>query len=467
MTARRPAKGDRLGPYVLEARIGQGGFGEVWRARHVDLEGKVVAVKIPTDSDCLDLFRREGIVQHRLAHPAIVALHELDVDHDPPYLIMDLIDGESLRDRIARDAPLLMEEVLDYSRQILEALHFAHGAGVIHRDLKPENVLLPTRGGIKLADFGLGKIVDASRSMALLSETMRTGEGRAIVGTLAYMAPEQMSGEEPVDARADIFAFGVLFFEMLTGRLPAGSEVPSDHLEGLDLRFDAIYRRACTKLENRYSSAAAMTDDLPVVGGVSSAPKARTRPSGKPDTSRERSSVGEPSAQGTSGRAETRSRRTVKSRGKRRTSGRRVRSSDKPGREASLPEAVPKAPLNREDIAARVVDITCEQLGVDREMVTPETFFVHDLGADSLDQVELVMELEEEFDLNILDEQAAKIDTLGDAILFIEAYQRNPETAGLVLHDKVAQRRHRRWIKAIPWIVLAVAAYFLVRCLFA
>lgn len=262
MPTQAPAKGDRIGEYVLEEQIGAGGFGEVWRARHAHLREKVVAVKIPSRPDTIDLLRREGTIQHSLVSPAIVQPLGLDLDHQPPFLVMEYVDGGDLRKRIEQEAPMPLPEAVRIAREILEPLRLAHRKGVVHRDLKPGNVLLPRNGGVKLTDFGLGKVVDASRSALIRSQAMESQEVASVVGTLAYMSPEQKSGQGPVDERTDLFAFGVLFFEMLTGELPVGSEVPGDLVKGLDPRVDGIYRKACARLESRYVSVGEVLKDL-------------------------------------------------------------------------------------------------------------------------------------------------------------------------------------------------------------
>lgn len=249
-----PAIGDRIGPYVLEERIGQGGFGEVWRARHSVLEEKVVAAKIPTEDGYIGVLRREGIIQHRLKHPLIVEMLDIDIDHDPPYLVMEYVEGGDLRKLITREAPLPAEKALRMAEAILEALQVAHEAGAIHRDLKPENVLLPREGGIKLTDFGLGTAIDASRPMLLRSQTMRSEEIGTVAGTLAYMAPEQRSGKGPVDGRADIFAFGVILFELITGELPVGPVAPTQARDDLWPEYDEVYRKCCAPIPYRYES---------------------------------------------------------------------------------------------------------------------------------------------------------------------------------------------------------------------
>jgi len=208
-------QGTRLGPYEIMSHLGAGGMGEVWQARDTRLD-RDVAVKILSDHFAANAqlkirFEREAKTISQLSHPNICTL--FDVGHD--FLVMELLEGESLADRIAR-GPLPMAEVLRYGTEIAEALHRAHGAGVVHRDLKPANVML-TKSGAKLLDFGLAK--SASIDVVVDGATMHkplTTEG-TIVGTFQYMAPEQLEGVE-ADARTDIFALGTLLYEMATGR---------------------------------------------------------------------------------------------------------------------------------------------------------------------------------------------------------------------------------------------------------
>lgn len=247
-------QGVRIGEYILEERIGQGGFAEVWRARHAQLADKIVAIKIPTNAEYIDQLRKEGVIEHELDSPQIIRVEGLDLDHDPPYLAMEYVEGEDLRKRILRESPIPPDKVLALSRGILEPLQTAHQAGFVHRDLKPENVLLPNGGGVKLGDFGLGKIVEKATSEGSLSQSLGTAGGTGIVGTLPYMSPEQKTPGAKVDHRTDIYAFGVVFFEMLTGRRPIGAEVPGELVDGLDPGLDEVYRRSCARLEKRFGS---------------------------------------------------------------------------------------------------------------------------------------------------------------------------------------------------------------------
>jgi serine/threonine-protein kinase len=256
--------GQRLGEWVLDAPLGRGGFGEVWRARHNALAENVVAVKVPFDRDHASRLRAEGVIQHLVADPRIVRTLGLDPDHDPPYLVVEYVDGESLRERISRGR-LEPAEAIRIAREILVALDAAHARGIVHRDLKPENVLLSKTGEVKLADFGFGSIASDLARELLASGSLRTSEGHDIVGTVRYMAPEQRDPRGPIDARVDLYAWGIVLFEMLTGEAPCGAELPSQVVPGLDARLDQIFRRAYARRESRYPSARAALDDLDAV----------------------------------------------------------------------------------------------------------------------------------------------------------------------------------------------------------
>jgi Tol biopolymer transport system component len=210
--------GSRLGPYEIVSRIGAGGMGEVFRAHDPRL-GRDVAVKVlPPEfarSEQARLrFQREARVISQLSHPNICTLHDVGEQDGTVFLVMELIDGETLSARLSK-GPLPIAEVLRYGGQIAAALQKAHSAGIIHRDLKPGNIML-TRTGVRLLDFGLARAVTAAPiGHDSLTAIPLTEEGM-VVGTLQYMAPEQLEGLE-VDARADIFAFGAVLYEMITG----------------------------------------------------------------------------------------------------------------------------------------------------------------------------------------------------------------------------------------------------------
>jgi serine/threonine protein kinase len=213
------APGTKVGPYEILAPIGAGGMGEVYRARdsklNRDVAIKVLPAALANDADYLARSQREAQVLASLNHPNIAAIYGLE-GHA---IVMELVEGEVLADRISR-GPLPVEEALPIARQIAEALEAAHEKGIIHRDLKPGNIKLTPDGIVKVLDFGLAKTDDTrSTSNASISPTLtiRATEAGLILGTAAYMSPEQASGK-PVDKRADIWSFGVVLWEMLTGR---------------------------------------------------------------------------------------------------------------------------------------------------------------------------------------------------------------------------------------------------------
>ncbi|TFH66130.1 MAG: serine/threonine protein kinase, partial [Gemmatimonadales bacterium] len=198
------ASGSKLGPYEIIAPIGAGGMGEVYKAKDTRLD-RTVAVKVST-VQFSERFEREARAVAALNHPNICTLHDVG----PNYLVMEYIEGAPLK------GPLPVGKAVEYAGQILDALDAAHRKGITHRDLKPANILV-TKQGIKLLDFGLAKHQTAplEEGGATLSQAL-TGEGQ-IVGTLQYMSPEQLQGKE-VDARSDLFSFGCVLYEMLTGK---------------------------------------------------------------------------------------------------------------------------------------------------------------------------------------------------------------------------------------------------------
>src|SRR5918995_6092488 len=209
--------GTRLGPYEIAAQIGVGGMGEVFRATDTNLK-RAVAIKVlpdavASDADRLVRFQREAEVLASLNHPNIAAIYGLKKSDGTTALIMELVEGPTLADRIAR-GPLPVDDALPVAKQIADALEAAHEQGIIHRDLKPANIKLRPDGTVKVLDFGLAKAldpmwpkgVDATASPTITSPAMMTSVG-TLLGTAAYMSPEQERGK-PVDKRADIWAFG-------------------------------------------------------------------------------------------------------------------------------------------------------------------------------------------------------------------------------------------------------------------
>lgn len=267
----------RIGEYVLQNRIAAGTFGEVWRAHHHVWTDQVVAVKIPTDHQYLRNLQREGVAIHGLHHPNIVRAIGFDPYADPAYLAMEFVPGTSLRPLIANRS-LSTDDAVAVMTQVLEGLGYAHGKGVVHRDIKPENILVHERafrdgfgaeGVVKVTDFGLGKSATGAGSIAY-SASMNDPAGREIAGTLDYMAPEQRAGAA-VDARADLYACGVVLFEMLTGERPAGTDLPSDVNPQVPKRLDDAFRRSYARLDKRFASAGEFAKAL-------AAPKASVPP---------------------------------------------------------------------------------------------------------------------------------------------------------------------------------------------
>src|SRR5215469_15600153 len=220
--------------YRITARLGKGGMGEVCRATDTKLSrevaGKVLPDAFADDSDRLARFRREAQVLGSLNHPNIASIHGVE----ELALIMELVEGLTLAERIAL-GPIPSEEVLDIARQITEALEYAHDKGIVHRDLKPANIKITPEGRVKVLDFGLARAL-ASESGATATDLMSSSTVTlsvtvpgVVMGTAAYMAPEQARGQE-VDQRADIWAFGVVLYEMLTGHPPFAGSTTSDML---------------------------------------------------------------------------------------------------------------------------------------------------------------------------------------------------------------------------------------------
>jgi Tol biopolymer transport system component len=236
--------GTRLGPYEILSAIGAGGMGEVYRARDTKL-GRDVAIKVlpesvATDPERLARFHREAQVLASLNHPNIAHIHGYEESGGIHALVMELVEGSTLTDRIAR-GPLPLNEVLPLAKQIAEALEAAHEQGIIHRDLKPANIKVREDGAVKVLDFGLAKLIDpvgvpgrnpnVTASPTITSPAMMTGVG-VILGTAAYMSPEQAAGK-PADKRSDVWAFGCVLYEMLTGRRAFGGEDMSDTLANI------------------------------------------------------------------------------------------------------------------------------------------------------------------------------------------------------------------------------------------
>lgn len=238
-------------------------MGAVYRARQRHLD-RLVALKIlppelGKEPGFEERFAREARSLAKLDHPNIVRIHDFGKVDDLYYLVMEYVDGANIR-QLIQQGHLAPAQALAIVPQICEALQFAHDEGIVHRDIKPENILVSTKGRVKIADFGLAKIVGASPSGAALTATQQ------VLGTPSYMAPEQMKGAGTVDHRADIYSLGVVFYEMLTGELPIGKfELPSNKVQ-VDVRLDAVVLRTLeSQPERRYQHAGEVGTDVEAI----------------------------------------------------------------------------------------------------------------------------------------------------------------------------------------------------------
>jgi predicted Ser/Thr protein kinase len=253
----------------VQGFIGEGGMGAVYRARQTRIDRpvalKVLALDPGDDPTFAERFRREAMVLARLDHKNVVKLYDFGDRDGLYYLILELVDGSNLR-TLMKQGLLAPEQALAIVPQICEALQFAHDAGVVHRDIKPENVLLDAKGRVKIADFGLAKLIDPERSLL-------TGTHQAM-GTPHYMAPEQWERPLEVDHRADIYSLGVVFYELLTGELPLGRfPLPSQKVQ-IDVRLDEVVLRTLEKEpDRRYQHASEVKTDVERIGQSASTPQ--------------------------------------------------------------------------------------------------------------------------------------------------------------------------------------------------
>jgi len=257
----------------IQALIGVGGMGAVYKAHQRDLD-RPVALKILVPRSGSDLgfaerFMREARALARLSHPHIVAVYDFGHRDDLNYFIMEFVDGANLRE-VQKAGELSPEQALAIIPQICEALQFAHNEGVVHRDIKPENVLLDRDGRVRIADFGLAKIVGKQPQNLTL-----TAEGH-VMGTPHYMAPEQVEHPHEVDHRADIYSLGVVFYEMLTGELPLGKFAAPSRMVQVDVRLDEVVLKALEKKpERRYQQASQVKTEVETI--ASTRPKTERR----------------------------------------------------------------------------------------------------------------------------------------------------------------------------------------------
>jgi serine/threonine protein kinase/Tol biopolymer transport system component len=282
--------GTRLGPYEIVAPLGAGGMGEVYRA-HDSRLGREVAVKVlppqfSVDEERLRRFEQEARAAGALNHPNILSVYDTGTFQGAPYVVSELLEGETLRARIG-DSPLPQRKAVDYATQIAKGLAAAHERGIVHRDLKPDNLFVTGDGRIKILDFGLAKMADpvAESETALATGGPQTSAGTAL-GTVGYMSPEQVRGQK-VDHRSDIFSFGVVLYEMFTGRrafqgdsavetmnaiLKEDPKPPANGGQPLPPGLDRIVLHCLEKSpDERFQSARDVAFDIEALPGTSSA----------------------------------------------------------------------------------------------------------------------------------------------------------------------------------------------------
>ena len=252
---------DLFPQYEILDLLGHGGMGAVYKARQKSLD-RMVALKIikptmATDPGFAERFEREAKALARLNHPNIVSVYDLGESDGLYYFAMEYVEGANLR-RLIETKALPAEEAIQVIPQICEALQFAHDEGIVHRDIKPENILVDSRGRVKIADFGLAKLLsDGGTEYYALTATHQ------VMGTPRYMAPEQMEGSRAVDHRADIYSLGVVFYEMLTGELPLGRFDPPSRKATVDAHWDEVVLRTLEKEPGkRYQNASDVKSEV-------------------------------------------------------------------------------------------------------------------------------------------------------------------------------------------------------------
>jgi Tol biopolymer transport system component len=297
--------GTKLGPYEIQSAIGAGGMGEVYRARDTRL-GRDVAIKVlpqalANDPDRLRRFEQEARTIAALSHPNILGIHDIGTHEGAPFLVSELLEGETLRERLAA-GPLAVRRAIEHAHGIAQGLAAAHEKGIVHRDLKPENVFITRDGRVKVLDFGLAKLAGPKETdephATLTSPATLPG---MVMGTVSYMSPEQVRGDA-ADARSDIFSFGAVLYEMLTGKRAFKRETSAETMTAV-LReeppevietqaqcppgLQRIVGRCLEKnVERRFQSASDLAFAMEALSGSSSTSPATAVPATKPAASR-------------------------------------------------------------------------------------------------------------------------------------------------------------------------------------
>ncbi|MGI8966536.1 MAG: protein kinase domain-containing protein, partial [Limisphaerales bacterium] len=258
---------------ILEL-IGKGGMGAVYKARQKELD-RIVALKIlppgiGNEAGFAERFSREAKALAKLNHPGIVTIHDFGRADGLYYFVMEFVDGVNLR-QLLQGSRISPHEALAIVPQICDALQFAHDHGIVHRDIKPENILMDRRGRVKVADFGLAKLVGMTNevfSEQTSGSSSLTDAGK-VMGTPNYMSPEQIENPGEVDHRADIYALGVVFYQMLTGELPGKQLQPPSSKVQIDVRLDEIVLRALEKKpELRYQQVSEVKTCVETIAGT-------------------------------------------------------------------------------------------------------------------------------------------------------------------------------------------------------
>ncbi len=291
--------GKSFGHYQVLGKLGEGGMGEVYRARDPRLDRevaiKVLSAALATDPDALARFEREAMSVAKLSHPNILAIFELAHEGSAAFVVTELVDGETLRARL-EGGPLPARRAIAYALQIARGIAAAHGRGIVHRDLKPENVMITRDDQVKILDFGLAKSLDTVQTDMTRGVAVATNAG-TVLGTFGYMAPEQVRGQ-PVDHRADIFAFGAVLYEMLSGTRAFKAETAADTMTAIltkdppDLdtarlsispSLDRIVRRCLEKTSDlRFQSANDLAFALDTLSTVSTSSSSTTAAAAAP-----------------------------------------------------------------------------------------------------------------------------------------------------------------------------------------